>query len=1055
MIYHPFPCIVLLCLWADHFLYQPLRIGLLWYLNVHAPPPYRWQRCQAVLYPNMLLLSWIAQGGGRGIVTLDLLNCTEVRSVASPTHPSARDDVGTIAAKAQTANARAEGFGELGLLETLCPFQLFYSDGVERLGAESARERVRWVSAIWGVLDRSVTVPDRSDTQSPTGSMRTIRSMASSSTHSGSGVSGSRSTIFVPPMDAIPDFSDFQSLSGSSTGSLSRQPSLRSRAVDDAAISNQTIVYPGDPRVIAPSRSSSLRRTTSMTDLGEEFESALRRAKDARPGLGFGLGLAGAIVEGSPVTVSSGPTLRRDIIVTPPPSAGRGGGSRVRAVGLESSTSLSDDAFFSSGARTSDEQSTFHTLSSGTHITAPDTDTISAIPTEETSGSGTVVPPTYRAESASYLGSSAGVRLSPSKATGLTRSRAVRTRRDNASSVSFSSLSGMESSSDKENSSNHNSSRSFSEYSRNDEFSTLESYSRSTHTRSNNGTPLPSSSSEHSHRSEGPPSSTETPTSSTPYETARSPSIMSFASLPSIPSLYETAEVCTSESEATKSISSDDFITAKASPKAESVSDYITAPVCESEPTSPFATAEVCPTEVSTEYDDAECRCKPEKVVVSEGIQAAVPEPVEQVIIQPVEEVIPPIGEEVVHVIPRQPSREEVQFPVPEPPIPAPPVPVPRAPAPRAPAPAPAPAPPAPPAPAPAPPPPAPAPRAPRAPAPPVVEPFPEPPIRYMDRGFALYPDDLSSTSSPSEIESIPSDSTTMIARHTRLPESVSSPSVLHTELSAESEPEPPAVVPVRPAPSAESVRSMIRSIPPSLPGPSSISLPDSLPRTSSLPSPSLIGLPESLPTTSLLSSVTESTPTTITLSRASPPRVPSSPSIRESLWATETDDTYESSILRASPSVQSIAFPEGPDISFDTSFLRPTASAYTSQEPSRLSTIDESPSSESPSIIYSSSSSTSLTPTVSVSPSVTSSSSSLPPTVPSPSPPVPSSTTVATPVLSPESLPVTLTRTPSTVSTASISMKSDVLDSRSLFEPEDISTEPSLLSTHWSPLQE
>jgi hypothetical protein len=140
---------VFLCLWTNNFFRQPLRIGLLWYLNVHAPPPYRWQRCQAVLYPNMLLLSWIAQGGGRGIVTLDLLNCTEVRSVASPTHPSAQDDVGTIAAKAQTANAQAEGFGELGLMETLCPFQLFYSDGVERLGAESARERVRWVSAIW------------------------------------------------------------------------------------------------------------------------------------------------------------------------------------------------------------------------------------------------------------------------------------------------------------------------------------------------------------------------------------------------------------------------------------------------------------------------------------------------------------------------------------------------------------------------------------------------------------------------------------------------------------------------------------------------------------------------------------------------------------------------------------------------------------------------------------------------------------------------------------------------------------------------------------------
>ena len=80
----------------------------------------------------MLLLSWIAQGGGRGVVTLDLLNCIEVRLVASPT--SAQDDVGTIAAKAQTANALAEGFRELGLLETLCPFQLFYGDGVERLG---------------------------------------------------------------------------------------------------------------------------------------------------------------------------------------------------------------------------------------------------------------------------------------------------------------------------------------------------------------------------------------------------------------------------------------------------------------------------------------------------------------------------------------------------------------------------------------------------------------------------------------------------------------------------------------------------------------------------------------------------------------------------------------------------------------------------------------------------------------------------------------------------------------------------------------------------------
>jgi hypothetical protein len=43
-----------------------------------------------------------------------------------------------------------------------------------------------------------------------------------------------------------------------------------------------------------------------------------------------------------------------------------------------------------------------------------------------------------------------------------------------------------------------------------------------------------------------------------------------------------------------------------------SISDYTTAPICESELPTPFTTAEVCPTEVSIEYDDAECRCKPE-----------------------------------------------------------------------------------------------------------------------------------------------------------------------------------------------------------------------------------------------------------------------------------------------------------------------------------------------------------------------------------------------------------------------------------------------------------
>jgi hypothetical protein len=126
---------------------QPLHIGLLWYLNVHAAAPYRWQRCQALLYPHMLLLSWLAPGGGRGIVALDLLNCTNVQSAPSPTHPSARDDVGTTAARQQSGEN-----GGQPLMDMLVPFHMLYADGVERLAAESLLERQKWVNRIWYVI---------------------------------------------------------------------------------------------------------------------------------------------------------------------------------------------------------------------------------------------------------------------------------------------------------------------------------------------------------------------------------------------------------------------------------------------------------------------------------------------------------------------------------------------------------------------------------------------------------------------------------------------------------------------------------------------------------------------------------------------------------------------------------------------------------------------------------------------------------------------------------------------------------------------------------------
>ena len=85
------------------------------------------------LYPHILLLSLIAPGGGRGVVTLDLLNPTEVCSIPSPTHSSAsREDVGTMAARAKVAEGHSSK-----LLELLSPFQLLYGDGAERLAARA------------------------------------------------------------------------------------------------------------------------------------------------------------------------------------------------------------------------------------------------------------------------------------------------------------------------------------------------------------------------------------------------------------------------------------------------------------------------------------------------------------------------------------------------------------------------------------------------------------------------------------------------------------------------------------------------------------------------------------------------------------------------------------------------------------------------------------------------------------------------------------------------------------------------------------------------------
>ncbi|KAG6841362.1 hypothetical protein C0991_011905 [Blastosporella zonata] len=428
----------------------PLYIGQLWYLNVHDSPPFRWQRCQALLYPQLLLLSWLSPGGGRGIVALDLLNCTNVQSAPSPTHPSARDDIGTIAAKSQSLDRDGQP-----LMDMLVPFHMLYADGVERLGTESLLERQRWVTRLWESVNRPIAMPDSSSvTRSPTGSIRTILSIDSRSSAS-STASGSRSTVYVPPLrslPSIPDFSSNVSSRSSRSDGLTRSTSILSshftRTVDDTVISNQEYVYTGDPRAIQPARTGSQRRRSgSMTDLDAEFNSALTRARGARPGLGF----PSFVLGGSPVTVSSGPNLGRDVVVTPPPGSSRGS-DRARS-------EISDEQFFTAGSSTEGSRSSYYSRTSFTSDLRTSTGFRTDAPSytyDGTSATGTLAVPStlsYRGtNSTSYLGDSHdSMSYTGTSPSSLSRTREVRRRGPRSVRTYSSGYLTESSASDKEN----------------------------------------------------------------------------------------------------------------------------------------------------------------------------------------------------------------------------------------------------------------------------------------------------------------------------------------------------------------------------------------------------------------------------------------------------------------------------------------------------------------------------------------------------------------------------------------------------------------------------
>ena len=222
-------------------------------------------------------------------------------------------------------------------------------------------------------VNRPIAVPDSASvTRSPTGSIRTIASTHSSRSDTSN---GSRSTVFVPPLSSLPDIDDFNSTFSGLSRHSSIVSSHHTRTVDDTVIQNQEYVYPGDPRVITPSRGNSRRRSGSMTDLDEEFRSAINRAR------GTGGGFLGA----SPVTISSGSSLGKNIFVTPPPTTSR-------------RSDISDENFFSAGSSDS-ARSSYYSHSSITGGPRTTTGLASMTPvtsaTSETQLPSTFTPSTF------------------------------------------------------------------------------------------------------------------------------------------------------------------------------------------------------------------------------------------------------------------------------------------------------------------------------------------------------------------------------------------------------------------------------------------------------------------------------------------------------------------------------------------------------------------------------------------------------------------------------------------------------------------------------------
>jgi hypothetical protein len=76
--------------------------------------------------------------GRKGIATLNLLECVDSQSMPTISHPTMREDIGSVAWNQENHAS-----------EEIYPIHLIFSDGVERVACESLRERLTWAGAIW------------------------------------------------------------------------------------------------------------------------------------------------------------------------------------------------------------------------------------------------------------------------------------------------------------------------------------------------------------------------------------------------------------------------------------------------------------------------------------------------------------------------------------------------------------------------------------------------------------------------------------------------------------------------------------------------------------------------------------------------------------------------------------------------------------------------------------------------------------------------------------------------------------------------------------------